>query len=174
MPGRPSRRAGITLLGLVALAASPACRRASTDEELIRQVFARAAKAAEERRIGDVVADVSERFRAGDLDRDGARRVAAGVILRGGWLSASVSGSTVRVEGDRAAAVVDVVLARGTGRPSLSALVPGEASVHRFRVRLAHEAEGWKITQASWRPVELSQALAGPPQPDAPADETPR
>jgi hypothetical protein len=67
-----------------------------------------------------------------------------------------------------------VVLARGAAKASLAALAPGEASVHRFDVTLAREAEGWRVTTASWRPVELSDAIAGPPEPAAPSDEPPR
>lgn len=167
-------RAGTLLLAIAALALAAACRKAESDDDRIRAVFTRAARAAEEKRIGDVVADVSERFRAGDLDRDGARQLAAAVILRGGWLSASVSGVTVRVEGDLAAAVVDVVLARGAGKPSLATLAQGEASVHRFDVRLAREPEGWRVTAASWRPIELGDAIAGPPEPPAPGEATVR
>jgi hypothetical protein len=79
-----------------------------------------------------------------------------------------VTGSTVRVEADRAAAVVDVALARGAGKPSLAALAPAEASVYRFDVRLVREPEGWRVVAAGWKPLELADALAGPPEPGEP------
>ncbi|MFO0581606.1 MAG: hypothetical protein U0229_04990 [Anaeromyxobacter sp.] len=167
---RRSTHLAAVLAASAAVALSPACRKPPTDEELVRAVFARAAAAAEAKRPGDVVADVSERFRAGDLDRDGARRLAAGVILRGGWVSASVAGAAVRVEGDLASAVVDVVLARAGGARPLAELLPGQASVHRFDVRLAREPDGWRVTAARWRPIDLGRALDGPPEPAGPAD----
>jgi len=167
-PNVPLAAAGLALA--LAVAGPAGCRKAESDEDRIRGIFARAATAAEEKRIGDVVAEVSESFRAGDLDRDGARRLAAGVILRGGWVSASISGTTVRVEGDQAAAVVDVVLARGSGGAALAALTPGEASVHRFDVRLAREPDGWRVTAAKWAPAELADALEGPPEAPSPSE----
>jgi hypothetical protein len=174
MPTRRTGWTGTLAFALAALALPAACRRAETDQDRIRALFERAAGAAEEKRIGDVVADVSESFRAGELDRDGARRLAAGVILRGGWLSASVSGAAIRVEGDLASAVVDVVLARGAPKRSLASLAPHEASVHRFDVRLAREVQGWRVTGASWRAIELADAIAGPPDPAEPSSEASR
>jgi hypothetical protein len=166
---RCTPRRALVLLALAALGAA-GCRRPKSDDALVRAIFERAAKAAEEKRPGDVVADVSERFRAGELDRDGVRRSAAGVLLRGGWTSASIAGATVKVEGDRASAIVDVLLAQAATAPSLANLGPGEASVHRFDVRLARAPEGWRVTGARWRPVELSDALGGPPEPPPPSE----
>jgi len=169
MKMRCTARRALVVLAVAALAA-PACKKPKSDEELIRAIFGRAAQAAEEKRPGDVVADVSERFRAGELDRDGVRRTVAGVILRGGWLSASIAKANVLVEGDAASAVVDVLLAQAAGARSLADLAPGEASVHRFDVRLAREPDGWRVTAARWAPVELSDALAGPPEPSPPSE----
>jgi hypothetical protein len=61
------------------------------------------------------------------------------------------------------------VLARAAGKgKSLAALLPGEASAHRFDLALEREEEGWRIVEAAWRPVDLATALAGPPEPPAP------
>jgi len=162
-------RTGTLALFLATLAASQGCRGKETDDARIRRIFVEAATAAEEKRIGDAVKDVSERFRSGDLDRDGVRQIVAGVVMRGGWRSAWVTGSTVRVDGDRAAAVVDVALARTAGKPSLAALAQAEASVYRVDVRLEREGEGWRVVAAGWKPVEIGEALAGPPEPGDPA-----
>jgi hypothetical protein len=60
---------------------------------------------------------------------------------------------------------VDAVLARGAKGTPLAALVPGEASAHRFECRLEREPDGWRIVEASWRAVDLADAIAGPPEP---------
>ena len=58
------------------------------------------------------------------------------------------------------------VLARGSAKgKDLAALVPGEASAHRFECRLERERDGWRIVEATWRAVGLVDALAGPPEP---------
>jgi hypothetical protein len=140
-------------------------RTPPTDEELIRAVFDDAAKAAEEKRVSDAVAAVSERFASSGLDRHGVKQLVAFQVLRGGWVSVSVAGARIRVEGDRARANVDAVLARGAKGTPLAALVPGEASAHRFACRLEREPDGWRIVEATWRAVDLAEAIAGPPEP---------
>lgn len=140
-------------------------RTPPTDEELIRALFDDAARAAEEKRVSDAVSGVSERFAAGGLDRHGVKQLVAFQVLRGEWVSVSVAGARVRLDGDRARANVDAVLARGAkGRP-LASLLPGEASAHRFECRLERERDGWRIVEATWRAVDLADAIAGPPEP---------
>jgi hypothetical protein len=149
-----------------ALASTRLLRTPPTDEELVRALFDDAARAAEERRTSDAVAGVSERFSGSGLDRRGVKQLVAFHVLRGEWVSVSVAGARIRVDGDRARANVDAVLARGgaKGKP-LAALLPGEASAHRFACRLEREADGWRIVEATWRAVDLAEALAGPPEP---------
>ncbi|HET8541830.1 MAG TPA: hypothetical protein VFL83_18275 [Anaeromyxobacter sp.] len=171
-----TRRSLVVAAVLAAAAAAAAAvvalrlgREPPTDAELIRALFDGAARAAEEKRVSDAVEGVSERFHGGGLDRRGAKQLVAFHVLRGEWVSVSVSGARIAVAGDAARANVDAVLARGSGKgKSLEALVPGEASAHRFACRLEREPEGWRIVEAEWRPIGLADALAGPPEPEAP------
>jgi len=167
-----TRRAALAALAalLLAVAGWVAWRRAApppSDEALVRALLADAARAAGEQRPGDVVDALGETFRGpGGMDRDEARRVVAGAVLRGGWVSASIAGVALVLDGDAGRANVDVLLARGSGAgKALAALLPGEGSVHRFGLVLAREPEGWRVVEADWRPVELSEALDGPPPP---------
>jgi hypothetical protein len=172
-----TRRVALAALAAFVLAGAgagawTAWRRAGpppTDEALVRALLADAARAAGEKRPGAVVDALSEAFRGpGGMDREEARRVVVGAVLRGGWVSASIGGVALAIDGDVGRANVDVVLARGTGAgKALAALLPGEASVHRFGLALAREPDGWRVVLASWRPVKLSDALEGPPPPDA-------
>jgi hypothetical protein len=171
-----SRRKVLAAAAVAALAAGAgvaalrAGRDAPSDPELVRALFEDAAKAAEERRVGDAVEGVSEAFAGHGLDKAGVKRLVAFHVLRGEWVSVSISGARVAVEGDRALANVDAVLARGSAKgKSLAALLPGEASAHRFRCRLRREPEGWRIVEADWRAVGLAEAVEGPPEPAWPA-----
>jgi hypothetical protein len=167
----------VALAGLAALLAAgigwAIWRRAApppSDEALVRALLAEATRAAAERRPSDVVAAVAETFRGpGGMTRDEARRVVAGAVLRGGWVSASVAGAALALEGDAGRANVDVVLARGAGAAgkAIAALLPEEASVHRFALVLARGRDGWRVVEADWRPVSLADALEGPPAPGA-------
>ncbi len=166
-----SRRSAVVavLLAVAALGAIAALRlgRAPpSDEERIRALLDDAAKAAEEKRVGDAVEGVSERFRGGGLDRQGVKQLVAYHVLRGEWVSVSIAGARIAVSGDAARANVDAVLARGSAKgKALEALLPGEASAHRFALGLAREADGWRIVEAQWRAIGLGDALAGPPEP---------
>ncbi len=162
--------AAIALAAVAGLAALRAGRETPSDEELVRALFEDAAKAAEERRVSDAVEGVSESFAGRGLDKAGVKRLVAFHVLRGEWLSVSISGARVTVDGDRALANVDAVLARGSAKgKSLAALLPGEASAHRFLCRLRREPDGWRIVEAEWRVVGLAEAVEGPPEPAWPA-----
>ena len=162
----------LSVLGLAAAAAVLAWLRASpppTDDAQIRAIFEDAAKAAEERRIGDVVAAVSERFAGEGLDRRGVKQLVAAHVLRGEWVRVAVAGVRVVIEGDRATAIADAVLARGDAAgKTLAELLPSEATAHRFECALEREDAGWRVVAARWRSLTLPEALEGPPEPPPP------
>jgi hypothetical protein len=140
-------------------------RHPPTDEEQILAIFGDAARASEEKRIGDAVQGVSEHFEGEGLDKRGVKQLVAGHVFRGTWVSVTIAGATVEVQGDTARATVDVVMSRsGKGKP-LAELLPEQATAHRFKCRLAREPEGWRVTTASWRPLSLEEAVAGPELP---------
>jgi hypothetical protein len=158
--------AAVSTAAIAAIVALRVGREPPSDEARIRALFDDAARAAEEKRVGDAVDGVSERFRGGGLDRHGVKQLVAWHVLRGEWVSVSIAGARIAVAGDGARANVDAVLARGGGKgKALEALVPGEATAHRFACRLEREPDGWRIVEADWRAIGLSEALAGPPEP---------
>jgi hypothetical protein len=163
------RRTWVVLAAVVALLAVLVARRLGrapeTDEDRIRALFAEAALAAEEKRIGDVVAAVSERFAEGGLDKQGLKRFVAGMVLRGDWVSVTLAGLAVTVEGDTARANVDVVTARSGKGKALADLVPQDATAQRIACRLEREPDGWRVVGAGWSAITLAEALAGPPTP---------
>lgn len=151
---------GLLLLG--GLLAARLLRPAPSDAERIQALLASAAAAAEERRAGEVVRDVSDRFSGEGLDRQGLRQFVTYQILRGQWVAVTIAGTRLEVEGDVARAAVDVALARGGPGTRLADLLPAGGSVHRLQLRLEREPEGWKVVRARWRPVPVEQALDGP------------
>lgn len=164
-----SRRFGWSLVvvaaAVVALLLSRWRSDRPSDDEQIRTMIHDAARAADEKRVDDVVRGLSDRFEGQGLDRRGAKQLVAHHVLRGSWVSATVAGEQVAVEGDRARAVVDVVLSRSGRGTAASELLPEAASVHRFDLRLAREAGEWKVTSAAWRRISLEEAAAGPEPP---------
>ncbi len=138
-------------------------REPPSDEERIAALFADAARAVEEKRVGDAVEAVSERYRGEGLDRRGVKQLLLAQVLRGEWVSVTVAGTRVRLEGDAAEAVVDVVLARSGKGARLADLLPEQASANRIACRLEREGREWRVVSASRRPISLAEALAGPP-----------
>jgi len=157
-----AQAAALGAVAVARLAAPPP----PTDEERIRALLDEAARAAVERRIGDVVAAVSERFQGEGLDRRGVKQLVAAHVLRGEWVGVSISGVSVAVDGERARAIADAVLSRSLGDgKALADLLPGEASAQRFDLAFEREPEGWRVVGARWRPISLADAIAGPPPP---------
>lgn len=133
-----------------------------TDEERIQALLAAAARAAEEKRVGDVVEAVSERFQGEGLDRRGVKQLVAYQVMRGEWVAVSIAGVRLEVADDTARAGVDVVLARsGSGR-TLADLLPVNGSVQRLLLRLEREEGEWRVVRARWRAVPVREALDGP------------
>jgi phosphoserine phosphatase len=145
--------------------------RPVTPEERIQAMFQEAARAAEQRKVDQVVEVLSARFSGSGyeehINRDEARRLLAFELLRGQWVSVSISSAEVIVDGARAKANVDAVLSRAADRKKgLGSLLPGEASVHRFRLDLAEEEGEWRVISGSWRQIGIEEALSGPGAPD--------
>jgi hypothetical protein len=145
-------------------------RRAMAPEERIRAMLEGAARAAEERKLDQVVEVLSERFDGGGpaerVTPDDVRRMLALELLRGRWVSVTISSAAVIVDGRRARANVDAVLSRAADRgKGLASLLPGEASVHRFALDLEDEAGTWRVVSARWRPIGIEEALSGPDAP---------
>jgi len=160
---RAAAAAAIALAALAAVAGWRVLRRPPPDEERVRKLFLDAARAAEERRVGDVMEAVSPRFRGDGLDKDGLRQFVAFHALRGSWSAVVVLGTRVRVEGDGADATVDVALARGGRAERMPGRLPEDASLERIEARLEREGGGFRVVSATWREIGAADALAGPP-----------
>jgi hypothetical protein len=144
-----------------------------SDQESIRRLYDDAVRAAEERRVSDAVAGLSERFQGQGLDKRGVKQLVAGHALRGNWLVVRMAGLRIEVTGDSARAVLDLVATRAGAGKALADLLPADGNAWRVDCRLEREPEGWRIVGATWREESLVEALegsppAGPETPGAP------
>jgi hypothetical protein len=158
----------IALVALLVLAAAAAVWRLSrppppSDEELIRTLYDDAVRAAEERRVSDAVAGLSERFQGQGLDKRGVKQLVAANVLRGNWLVARIAGLRVEVMGDTARAVLVLVATRAGAGKALADLLPSDGNAWRIDCRLEREADGWRIVGATWVEETLVEALEGSP-----------
>jgi hypothetical protein len=136
-----------------------------SDEDLIRALLEEAVRAAEERRVSDAVAGLSERFQGQGLDKRGLKQLVAGNALRGHWLMVRIAGLRVEAAGETARARLDLVATRGGAGRALVDLLPSEASAWRVDCRLEREPGGWRVVAATWVEQSLVEALAGPATP---------
>ena len=168
-----SRAGWIAVVVLVGLAGAIWLARRSpslSPEARIRARFDEAARAAEKRRADEVVEILSERFGGGGegmrADRDEVRRMLALELLRGQWVSVSVTSARTIVDGSRARSNVDVLMSRSEDRrKGIAALLPGEAAAHRFELELEEEKGEWRVVSGTWRQIGLAEAVAGPELP---------
>jgi hypothetical protein len=156
------------LIALLVLAAAGAAWRLSrppppSDEELIRTLYDDAVRAAEERRVSDAVAGLSERFQGQGLDKRGVKQLVAANALRGNWLVVRIAGLRIEVTGGTARAVLDLVATRAGAGKALADLLPSEGNAWRIDCRLDRESEGWRIVGATWVDETLVEALEGSP-----------
>ncbi len=161
-----TRRAAIAALaGLITAGAAWRLSRPAppSDEQLIQALFEDAVRSAEERRVSDAVAGLSERFRGQGLDKAGVKQLVAGNALRGHWVVARIAGLRIEVTGDSARAVLDLVATRAGAGKALADLLPADASAWRIDCQLEREPEGWRIAGATWVEESLGEALEGPP-----------
>jgi hypothetical protein len=94
-------------------------------------------------------------------------------VLRGSWVAVKVAGATIRVERDASRAVADVVMLRSGKGERLAELIPEQATLHRFDLRLAREEGEWKVTAARWRPITPDELASGPELPPESAGRPP-
>ena len=108
------------------------------------------------RRGGGALRAVHRQGEGERASRDEVRRMLALELLRGAWVSVTISSAEVIVDGSRARANVDALLSRAEDRTKgLASLLPGEASVHRFSVDLEEEAGKWRVVSGTWRQIGI-------------------
>jgi hypothetical protein len=61
----------------------------------------------------------------------------------------------VKVDGDRAEAVVDLALVRGARGEGIAGRLPEAGDTWRIEAALEREKEGWRVVAARWRRIGL-------------------
>lgn len=130
---------------------SPACKKES-EEDRVKAVVQKAIDAANAKKAGGVVEDALPTFRGPqNADLAECRRIITGYLLSPGWVHVFVRDLSVSVDGDRAKATIDTVLARGNPVEKLEDLVPTNGDALTFEVELLRLDGAWKFEQARYR-----------------------
>jgi hypothetical protein len=138
-------------------------RPGPTDAERIRALLDRASRAVEQKRPADVMDGVSERFQGEGMGRRELHQFVTYNALRGSWNAVIPMATRVRVEGDRADAVVDVALLRGAPGQGIAGRMPEAGDTWRVEAALEREKGEWRVVSARWRRIGLAEGLTGSP-----------
>lgn len=151
----------IGLAALVALLAITACQRERVGPEAqVRTLIQGAIAEAEQKRIGDLRALISEQYR----DDQGQDKRAVENLLRLHFLRNERLYLFARVQSitlappDRAQAIVLVAMA-GVPIASAQDLPVVRADMHRFEIDFAYEDKRWRAIRAAWRRAEAGEFL---------------
>ena len=150
-------------MALGALVAIRALRAEPSDEDQIGALFEQASRAVEEKRPGDAMAAVSERFQGQEMGYRELKQFITFQALRGSWNAVLPVAARVKVEGDRAEAVVDAALVRGGKGEGIAARLPEAGDTWRIDAVLEREKDGWKVVSARWRRITAAEGLTEPP-----------
>lgn len=123
-----------------------------SEEDRIREVVRAALEGVNERKLSQVVENAVPEFKGPKgANLDECRRVILGYLLQQGWLGAFERKLEVVVDGDTATATLEAILARGNPVEKLEDVVPTNAAVYGFDLRLEKRSGDWKLVGADYR-----------------------
>lgn len=127
-----------------------ACRK-ETDEDRVKAVVRRVIESANEKKVGDTLQDALPSFRGPrDATLEDCRRILLGYFMGQGWIRSFERGLEVKVDGERATAVLDVVVAKGNEVKKIEDVVPTNAQRFEFTLSLVRVEDAWKFERASY------------------------
>ncbi len=140
----------LAALALAATLHATGCR--ARDEDVVAERIRAAMTAANARDAAGVFEDVAPGFEGPrGADARESRAIVAAMLRRPGWLRVFELRLQVQVEGDRADAEVEVVLAAGREVERLEDLLPTDGDVVVFSLRWERRGRAWLLVGADHR-----------------------
>jgi hypothetical protein len=138
----------ITVLSISSL--NLACKKTS-EEDRVKEVVRAALSAANEKNVGDVLEAALPSFRGPrDATLEDCRRILLGYFMGQGWIRGFERELTVKVDGARAVAELDTLIAKGNEVKNIEDVVPTNASRLVFTIDLEKHEDAWKFARASY------------------------
>ncbi len=157
-----SRRAlaiAVATVGVAAAAWLVWPRRPPSDEERIRAAVDAMALGAEDRDVAAIVEHVSDVYRGEGGTKDELRALLFQYLRGAEFVSATIRGFHVDVQGDQADAVFRVILARVRGTQDVKEADVVNAGAHEIKAHFVREGSEWRLARASQREIPAAQAL---------------
>jgi hypothetical protein len=128
-----------------------ACKGPS-EEDRIKKVIESAVAAANEMKAKEVVENALPSFKGpGGKPPDDCRRILAVYFVSAGWTHVFTRGLEITVDGDKAKAKLDTVIAQGKPVEKLEDLVPTNGDAITFELELEKVDGDWKFAAASYK-----------------------
>lgn len=143
-----------TVFALILFVSS--CGKVVSEEDKVREVIKSTASEMMEKDIRGVMKHFSEDYKD---DRGNDRKTIKSFIfmqvMRQGKISIFLRSMDVSIaeEGDKALAIVDVVLAEGISTENFSDILPDSSSGYRFTLLLDDNDGRWQINSATWENI---------------------
>ena len=156
------------LIGLVVVvvAAVIVVRGEPEDPETqIRWTLAQAAKAAQERDLGDLMDLVSEKFEGKGMDRRTLKQYVFVQLQRGAWRRVFFVNTVVEVQpaGTSARVKTGAILASGENVKTVDDVAGTDAGSYRFDLTMElEEGDTWRVTTAQYEPTPLQGLIDVP------------
>lgn len=158
-----SKLVALAVIGLVAPLLFVLWPRSSSAsvEELIRRKVVKMARAAEEKDLGYIMDQVSDRFTSAEgWNKSELKAVLAGQLLRGNWVRVFPADIKVSVTSSSTASFSGkFIFGRSTATTLKDLAKESGISSYAIQAKLEREAEEWKIVSAAHREISPSEFL---------------
>ncbi len=139
-------------LSLAILALTSACSK-SDDRTKVKQLVEGLVEDANQQNVKGIVSKLSEDFKGQQqIDKPSAKRIIAGQLLRPGWKKVFLSDLEIEKKDTEFLAKAEVTMARGNAVQTLKDIVPTNADLFEFDLRISKNESGeFLIKSAKYR-----------------------
>lgn len=131
-----------------------------SSEELIRQKAIKMARAAEQKELGYVMDQISDRFSFEEGGKRELHQLLAAQILRGNWVRVFVVDTAVSITSPNTASFSGKFIFGRSKATTLKDLAKqSELSSYLVEAKLEKERDDWKFVSARHRPINPADAL---------------
>jgi hypothetical protein len=145
-----------TLISLVLIAVAIttlACHK-ETEQDKVKKVITDIQKGAEEKDVKKIISNISKTYNDPQgYNYDTIKGLVLGYFFQHPKIFAYITNLDISVENASAKAVFQALLTGGNKTGSAADLVPESLGMYAFVVSFAKEADGWKVTSATWERV---------------------
>ena len=130
-----------------------------TEQDKVKKVITEIQTAAEEKDVKKILNNLSKNYSDPQgLNTETIKRLLLGYFLVYPKISVYISNLDISIKNTSAKAVFRTVMTSANKTGSPADLIPQALGMYDFNVSLMKESGDWKVTSATWAPVEMVNA----------------